>query len=472
MSEPSQVTKPAFLRIHASFFVLAALLGMSSRDPARIGAWVVIMFVSVLWHELGHVVAARAFGYTPRIELHGLGGTTHFDRMPDGSLAQAPSPLRSAVISFAGPFAGIVLGGVVFYVAKALRIEPQTQGSLANAVVYYALVVNWLWSAFNLLPVLPLDGGNITRAALDGLTGGKGLKGTHALSMLVSIGLALFFLNKMMLWGAAMMALFALQNGRGLFAKPAEPADAARPAPPEPPFSQQHRALLEAMPSLGPDGVERAKALVARASSPEERVAAAQALSFAYAVNGDAERAAIVVDTMIPEEQRTATVMARVAVARGDAERALELYAQDRARGSLSQQELQAAWRAEAPLLVALGRVDALLDRWRSEPTLRAGGFASGNAAAEALFRGGYFAECARLCAELFEKEGHPTAAYNAACCHAKMGDIGEGIRWLNRATAAGFAKVSEVETDEDLAPLRGHEGYAQALAQVRANAA
>ena len=39
-------------------------------------AWIVIMFVGILMHELGHALTARAFRAEPAISLHGLGGVT------------------------------------------------------------------------------------------------------------------------------------------------------------------------------------------------------------------------------------------------------------------------------------------------------------------------------------------------------------------------------------------------------------
>lgn len=52
------------------------------------------------------------------------------------------------------------------------------------------------------------------------------------------------------------------------------------------------------------------------------------------------------------------------------------------------------------------------------------------------------------------------SAAYNAACAHARLGDVDAGIRWLEQAVALGFSSVDTVDTDPDLDALRGAEGF------------
>jgi len=67
------------VRVRSTFFVTAALLALmgGQESPARIAMWAAIVLLSVLWHELGHAIAAIAFGFKPDIELGGMGGLTH-----------------------------------------------------------------------------------------------------------------------------------------------------------------------------------------------------------------------------------------------------------------------------------------------------------------------------------------------------------------------------------------------------------
>jgi stage IV sporulation protein FB len=82
------------VRIEATFFLLAAILGQG-RSGELILAWIAVVFVSILVHELGHAFSLRAFGDTPRITLHAFGGLTH----PTKSLSLG----RDLVATAAGP---------------------------------------------------------------------------------------------------------------------------------------------------------------------------------------------------------------------------------------------------------------------------------------------------------------------------------------------------------------------------------
>src|SRR5262245_9258768 len=69
--------------VKPTFFLVMALLGYNQRqEPAMLIAWVAVVFVSVLLHELGHALTAKAFGGVPAIELYGLGGLTRWSAEP------------------------------------------------------------------------------------------------------------------------------------------------------------------------------------------------------------------------------------------------------------------------------------------------------------------------------------------------------------------------------------------------------
>src|SRR5271157_5706253 len=95
------------VRILPSFFLMTVFLGMSALD-LRLAAWVLVVLVSVLVHELGHATMGLAFGLEPRIDLHGMGGTTSW-KTPKGL-----STIQRIAISLAGPFAGFGVGAIVF----------------------------------------------------------------------------------------------------------------------------------------------------------------------------------------------------------------------------------------------------------------------------------------------------------------------------------------------------------------------
>jgi hypothetical protein len=106
-------------------------------------------------HELGHALVARRFGMTPTITLHAMGGLTHFE---GGRLSR----WQTSLVSFAGPAAGLLVGGAVHLLSS--RYRPLTDQ--AEYLVQTILWVNVGWSIINLLPVVPFDGGHILAAVL------------------------------------------------------------------------------------------------------------------------------------------------------------------------------------------------------------------------------------------------------------------------------------------------------------------
>jgi len=142
------------VRIRPLFFLAVLATGWGlAHDVAQLALWTVVVFVSILAHELGHALAFRRYGSPARIELHGLGGTAHAE--DSGRLTHR----QLAWVSFAGPGAGFVLGGLVW---TAARLAPPgaTDGRVGQ-VVDMLLLANVGWGLFNLLPFQPLDGGHL-----------------------------------------------------------------------------------------------------------------------------------------------------------------------------------------------------------------------------------------------------------------------------------------------------------------------
>ena len=95
------------------FWIVGLILGfVGSRDPVAASLWMLAMLVSILVHELGHALAAKAYGWPPRITLYGMGGLAHYTPT---NRKRAPR----ALISFAGPGAGFLKGGIILGVILA-----------------------------------------------------------------------------------------------------------------------------------------------------------------------------------------------------------------------------------------------------------------------------------------------------------------------------------------------------------------
>lgn len=128
----------------------------------RVAIWTVVGLASILVHEMGHAVVALALGGRPNVQLMGLGGAT------DPGLVQRPGRFHSALLSLAGPGAGLVVGfGLLLFADPDLDALGTDRG-LAAFTVATALWMNIGWSVLNLIPVLPLDGGRLLTEALPG----------------------------------------------------------------------------------------------------------------------------------------------------------------------------------------------------------------------------------------------------------------------------------------------------------------
>ncbi len=143
------------VRIEPSFLFITALIGLQGGDIASMVAWVVAVFIGVLVHEMGHALLMKYYGFEPYIVLHGFGGLAG----REGNFGRT-SIWREVLISLAGPGAGFVLGLVVFVALLAAPAElPQGIQQLMGNL----LMVTIVWGILNLLPMMPLDGGNVSR---------------------------------------------------------------------------------------------------------------------------------------------------------------------------------------------------------------------------------------------------------------------------------------------------------------------
>ena len=146
------------VRVHPLFWVGAVLLGAWWLDQPGgsifLMVWVATVFVSILVHELGHAVAFRWFGVDSHIVLYVFGGLA----VPWGEVR---GRWRRIVVALAGPVAGFLLLGVVYF---SNVYFPWGGSSRYVTALYLSLFfVNLYWGVMNLLPVFPLDGGRVSQ---------------------------------------------------------------------------------------------------------------------------------------------------------------------------------------------------------------------------------------------------------------------------------------------------------------------
>jgi Zn-dependent protease/CBS domain-containing protein len=167
---------PSFLALGALVYLFAHEFLVSYLPASYHGLLAVLAVVigaaflaSVALHEVAHAVVARLLGLPVQaVTLTLLGGMTNLGGEP-------ASPGDQALVALAGPLVNVVLAGVG--AAVALATAPHTAPPTVGTGL---LLANLLLALYNLLPGLPLDGGQLVRAALWRLTGDRlrALRGT------------------------------------------------------------------------------------------------------------------------------------------------------------------------------------------------------------------------------------------------------------------------------------------------------
>lgn len=194
------------IRVEPVFFLIMFLIGGIGR-PLPITVWFVVLgFVSILFHELAHAAAFRIFGRSPSIVMHAFGGATS---APGAPLSRA----RDVLVAAVGPLSQILILGLP---ALALRY-PIARGfqSITWLIVLTDMAwINLAWGILNLMPVLPLDGGRIAAGLLGGTR--NGMRIAYALGIAVAgAGVAWGLMNQQ-IFLAMFSAMFIATNVQAL----------------------------------------------------------------------------------------------------------------------------------------------------------------------------------------------------------------------------------------------------------------
>jgi Zn-dependent protease/CBS domain-containing protein len=154
--------------IHVTFLLfLVWLAAIYYRQGGAEAAWqgtifIVILFLCVLLHELGHVFAARRYGVQTRdVTLWPFGGIASMERMPE-------KPSQELIVALAGPAVNVAIAaGLLLWLGP--RLDPQNLTQIENPAVSMAAKVagaNIILVLFNMIPAFPMDGGRVLRAVL------------------------------------------------------------------------------------------------------------------------------------------------------------------------------------------------------------------------------------------------------------------------------------------------------------------
>lgn len=153
------------LRVHWSLWLIVGLLAAQGAawgtgGVAAMGLWAVLVFGSVLAHELGHAVVARRRGARVHsITLFALGGVTQADGLDD-------RPRDELALTAAGPAVSLAVAAVAAAVAIGSGVPLLPVDMHSGAIMAQLVWLNLLLAAFNLLPAFPMDGGRLLRAGL------------------------------------------------------------------------------------------------------------------------------------------------------------------------------------------------------------------------------------------------------------------------------------------------------------------
>jgi len=188
------------VRVSPLFWIVSVMLGLGATggQVTAIAIWTGAAFVSILVHEMGHALAAKSYGWPPSVMLHGLGGLTMY--------RPTYHDARSRIaITLAGPMAGFALAALTILALQASGHDVTLTWSryslvdfdrlpyrAANILVVFLLYINIFWGLINLLPVLPLDGGQIARELIGLVTHDGGVRQALWLSIAMAVVVGVF----------------------------------------------------------------------------------------------------------------------------------------------------------------------------------------------------------------------------------------------------------------------------------------
>jgi stage IV sporulation protein FB len=215
------------VRVHPFFWLVGLLLGLQGgARPAGVLLWMAALFVSILGHELGHALVMRAFGSRPWITLYGLGGLASCHPAEAGWRGHAT--WRQVAISAAGPGAGFLMAAALIGILYLSGHAPEFRsprvtwwivttptafphehlGRFLDAMLFLTI----LWGLVNLLPVYPLDGGQIARELMLAANPRTGIVHSLGLSAAVALAVAIYGLSRQWIFLALLFGYLAYSS--------------------------------------------------------------------------------------------------------------------------------------------------------------------------------------------------------------------------------------------------------------------
>jgi Zn-dependent protease len=414
------------VRVEPICLFTLAFLGWATHGNSGglIVVFVVVAGASLLLHELGHATAFRSFGAQSTITLGGFGGYT---------LGPAQPRAKSMAVSLAGPAAGF-LGAIVGILLSQLVT---TDSQVITAAIDDLIYINVLWGVFNLLPILPLDGGNFAAELF-------GRRQAQYLSLAGSaiLGAVALFLAQ------PFMAIFAFMFG-------SQSLNALRAERDQPQLEKLNQARVALLQGSYTEAAQLAESAGANPASFPVEVTAAELLAWAHLAENHPEEARAALDRLRGGVSKTSALVQRmVALAEGK-------QGEQLAPAFIQCDDVIGATIAARMVTVA-GLLDRLLEEIRTVPVV-AGGPPRTNgyrALQLGLHHAGRYRDAARVGDILFKAEPEPLVAYNVACSWALAGETEQALTWLDRAVENGFRDTALIDSDNNFNGIRDTDGF------------
>lgn len=193
------------ISIQPFFWITMAILGgatgaSTSEGLLKLGLFIIAGFISILVHELGHALTIKSYRVPTSITLQAFGGYASY---PPGRLNR----LQSFLVTAAGPALQLVLALVAHVLLH--RIPPN------EGAIIFLKALRWVsvaWALLNLLPVLPLDGGQLVNSLL----GPKRIKITLWITIITGVVIGILGLVLGQIFLTIFLGMFAFQAFQAL----------------------------------------------------------------------------------------------------------------------------------------------------------------------------------------------------------------------------------------------------------------
>ena len=209
------------VRVHPFFWLACLLLCMGALrtdNPGIVNAlilasWTFCLFVSIMVHEYGHALTGRKYGSkSVRVVLYAFGGLA--------INANGRNRKQRIWILLNGPFAGFILGGIFLAIDYSIpKVDGGVQVSNNGYLDYFITLVisnmiwiNMLWGMLNLVPIYPLDGGQVFYEVMQGKNPRKATYLTHKVSIITCVILGIIAIATGYSFGLIMLALLGFEN--------------------------------------------------------------------------------------------------------------------------------------------------------------------------------------------------------------------------------------------------------------------